>query len=189
LALFKSEIKVITYHKAHTDDELSQILQVQSENLKARVDKSKQLSDGFLTLKHDFSLLKRMNDACPHIIAKCNDRVIGFALSMLVDFRDDIPLLDGMFEIADRLFLNREYLVMGQVCVDENYRGKGVFRGLYTYMHRSYQNLYDPLVTIVAKQNIRSLNAHKSIGFHTVQSNDEVDWVLIAWEWNTSYRS
>ncbi|NER17110.1 GNAT family N-acetyltransferase [Spongiivirga citrea] len=180
---------MFTYHRAHTDDELHQILQVQSENLKDQVDENKRLSDGFVTLKHDFYLLKRMNDACPHIIAKDEDRVVGFALSMLGDFKDDIPLLDGMFKMADRLFPDRKYLVMGQVCVDENYRGKGVFRGLYTHMQSCYKNGYDPLVTIVAKQNIRSLNAHKAIGFQAVQSNNEVDWVFIVWKWNTNDRS
>ncbi|MFP2995531.1 GNAT family N-acetyltransferase [Spongiivirga sp. MCCC 1A20706] len=175
---------MISYCKAYTDNELHQILRLQSENLKDQIDQNKQLSDGFVTLKHEFSLLKRMNDACPHIIAKDEDRVVGFTLSMLVDFKEDIPLLDGMFKMADRLFPDRRYLVMGQVCVDEHYRGKGVFRDLYTHMRECYRNQYDPLITIVAKQNIRSLNAHKAVGFNVIESNDEVDWMFIVWEWN-----
>ncbi len=176
---------MITYHKASADDELNQILEVQSENLKDKVDESTQLTEGFVTLKHDFDLLKRMNAACPHIIAKEGDRVVGFTLSMLSDFKSDIPLLGGMFEMADGLYPENKYLVMGQVCVAEEYRGKGVFRGLYSHMKTCYNKEYDPLITIVAKKNIRSLNAHKAIGFQTIPSSADVDWVFIVWDWNS----
>jgi len=175
---------MVTYHKATTDIELQQILNLQALNLKEQVDHKKQLSDGFVTLQHDFDLLKRMNSACPHIIAKEDDEVVGFALSMLVDFRVDIPLLEGMFAMAEKVVSKKNYLVMGQICVAENYRGKGVFRGLYNYMKISYNSHFDPLITLVAKLNIRSLNAHKAIGFKEVHNDADVDWVFIVWEWN-----
>lgn len=74
-----------------------------------------------------------MNDACPHTLAMDGEQVVGYALTMLESFRNEIPILTPMFETADRLLPTKNYLAMGQICIDKPYRGQGLFKGLYRF--------------------------------------------------------
>lgn len=172
----------IIYKKARSNEELHQILALQSINLPTLISEEIKLSEGFLTVQHTFELLKAMNDACAHTIAKSNGKVIGYALSMVKDFKKDIDVLKPMFQHVDEHLDSKvNYIVMGQICVDKAYRKQGVFRGLYNAMKANLKDEYDIIVTEVDKKNIRSLNAHFAIGFmelFTYHSNNQ-DWILI----------
>jgi predicted GNAT superfamily acetyltransferase len=157
-----------------TDDELHQILKLQEQNLRDVLSNLEKQQEGFVTLKHSFSILKKMNDACAHCIAKHENEVIGYTLSMLQDFKNDIPLLAPMFEEVGKLFnennLHLNYIAMGQICVDKRFRGKGVFRGLYNYMANQLKGNFDAIITEVDTKNIRSSNAHKAVGFEVLKN-------------------
>lgn len=177
----------ITYARATTDDELHQILGLQEKNLKANVSSEEIAKEGYVTLQHDFDVLKRMNDACAHVIAKDGDKLVGFALSMVKEFRQDVVLLQPMFEKIDVLVPNANYIVMGQICIDKAYRGQGVFRALYNFMRSELNSAFDLLITEVSENNVRSLNAHIAVGFESItyENHPEMkgEWVLLAWKW------
>ena len=63
---------------------------------------------------------------------------------------------------------NARWFVMGQVCVAESHRGRGVFDGLYRTMAATYADRFDFTVTEVAARNTRSLRAHARVGFETL---------------------
>ena len=63
----------------------------------------------------------------------------------------------------------RRSFVMGQICIAEGYRGRGIFDGLYSAVADEYRDRYDFTVTELATRNIRSLRAHARAGFRTVQ--------------------
>lgn len=127
-----------------------------------------------------------MNTQCQHIIAKHDNSVIGYALAMLPSFRNEIPVLVPIFEVADALLVGKRYIVMGQVCVDKDYRKKGIFRGMYTFYKTELQHKFDCLFTEVASNNQRSLQAHLSVGFRVIktQTTDGISWELMEWEWS-----
>jgi len=87
----------ITYHRAKTTEELHAILKLQEQNLRHLISQKQREDEGFVTLQHDFNMLKKMNDQCGHCIAKYNGKVVAYALSMLQEFKKDIPLLAPMF--------------------------------------------------------------------------------------------
>ena len=89
--------KMITYTRCTKISELEQILILQKTNLPQSLSENEQQSEGFVTVHHDFDLLKRMNDACPHTIAKDGDKVVGYALSMHPKFGNEIEVLVPMF--------------------------------------------------------------------------------------------
>jgi len=126
-----------------------------------------------------------MNEACPHIVAKDKDKIAGYALVMLPSFRYEMPVLTPMFESADRLLKTKNYVAMGQVCIDKPYRKMGVFKGLYTYYRKELSTQFDCLFTEVATNNIRSLEAHKSIGFKILETQitEGTSWELVNWDW------
>ncbi len=177
----------IIYKRATSNEELHQILALQNINLPTLISEEIKQREGFLTVQHTFELLKTMNDACAHTIAKSNGKVIGYALSMVKEFKNDIDVLKPMFQhIDEHLNPKVNYIVMGQICVDKAHRKQGVFRGLYHTMKQNLKDEYDIIVTEVDKKNIRSLNAHNAIGFTelvTYHSNNQ-DWILICLDLN-----
>ena len=134
-------------------------------------------SQGFVTVKHDPAVLRRMNEATPAVIAKAAEQVVGYALVMLREFAPDVPILRPLFEMLNRLSWNGRplhdnprWFVMGQICVAAEYRGTGIFDGLYSTMADVYRSRFDFTVTEVAGRNTRSLRAHERAGFQTLHT-------------------
>ncbi len=175
----------IEYTRASSKDELQQILALQKQNMAKGLSEEEVLKEGFVTVGHTYDILARMNSACPHIIAKEGNLVIGYALAMLAEFKNEIPLLRPMFETATGLLGAKNYLAMGQVCVSKAYRRQGIFRGMYLFYKEALENEFDCLITEVATGNKRSLQAHKSVGFETIKTHltDGVSWELLNWNW------
>lgn len=176
----------IIYKRASTLDELEQIRTLQLNNSSQNITTEEKLQEGFVTVQHTVALLEQMNNACAHIIAKEEEKVLGFALVMLSIFRNEIPVLIPMFERIDSLLpSDKSYVIMGQICVDKNFRRQGIFRGLYFFYRTQLEHKFDYLITEVAEINQRSMNAHASIGFKTIESYEEegVIWNIMLWDW------
>ncbi len=155
---------------------------MQEKNLPPQLTEEVREKEGFLTVSHTLDLLDRMNQVCPHIVARADGRVVGYALCMHPDFSGEIPILMSMFEQI-RLSLSPEqtFIVMGQVCVDKEYRKQGIFRGLYRTMKEVLSDQFELIVTEVDGRNRRSLDAHLAIGFRLLKKyqSDGRDWYLI----------
>ncbi len=171
----------IIYTTASTTEELLQILSLQQMNLKSAVSSEEMKQEGFVTVEHDLKLLKRMNDLCPHIIAKDEEKVIGYALSMTEDFKDEISVLRPMFNELDANHI-QNFLTMGQICIAKTHRKLGVFKGLYGAMKKFSYPKYEYIITEVDATNTRSLNAHLAAGFEKLCTYHSLgqDWELIA---------
>ena len=177
---------MIKYVRATSDQQLHQILEIQSRALKQNVSKEEQISEGFITVPHTFEILKTMNDACAHCIAiDENGLVLGYALVMLQSHHDLMDVLVPMFESADRLIPSKKYVVMGQICIDKPHRKNGIFKGLYNYYQTELSDQYDCLFTEVATNNKRSLDAHLAVGFEILETQvtDGTSWELVCWNW------
>ena len=183
---------MIAYTISKTKDELLGILHLQKENLSHALTKDEIISQGFVTVNHSYDQLKNLNDIENHIIAKDNDKVIAYLLAMTQRSRFDIPVLIPMFERFEKiLFRNKlisdyHYIVVGQVCVDKSYRGKGILDNCYAEYKNQFGTKYDFAITEIASTNLRSLNAHKRIGFieiDTYHSNDKTEWCIVLWDW------
>ncbi|WP_299548227.1 GNAT family N-acetyltransferase [Seonamhaeicola sp.] len=182
---YVSELKTnITYQRASTDEELQQILKLQKANSIASISEEEKQKEGFVTVHHNFDILQAMNNACAHIIAKHNNNVVGYALSMTKDFRDKIDILKPMFQQIDSsLKTNLNYVVMGQICVDKSYRGQGVFRGLYHHMKQELNHQFETIITLIDVKNTRSIAAHRAVGFKLLknfaQGDKSLDLVIL----------
>jgi len=173
---------MISYKQAETDNELSQILALQQSNLPKSLTKEEMEKEGFLTVEHSFSLLKEMNEVCKHTIAVAKGEVIGYALSMHPLFGNEIAVLKPMFfEINKIASQNTGYIIMGQICISKTYRGKGVFKGLYTSMRSFLPDKFSKIITEVDAKNARSIKAHNAIGFKELKRywSGDKEWSLI----------
>jgi RimJ/RimL family protein N-acetyltransferase len=111
---------------------------------------------------------------------------------MTKDCRQDIPVLVPMFEVFDSIRYNNRkvsecnYLVVGQVCVDKQYRGQGILDKAYAAYRHHFSSKYDFAITEIAATNTRSRSAHQRIGFqevHSYTSPDGVEWIVVIWDW------
>jgi len=183
---------MITFSTANHEKDLHGILTLQKKNLEENITPGELMEQGFVTVKHDLPLLQAMNTKYQHAIAKNNEQVIGYALVMLKDFAPNIPVLMSLFDQIDTLsfrgiFLkNKDYFVMGQVCIAKSFRGKGVFAGIYQILKNQMQSDFNYVITSISTRNSRSLRAHTKVGFqtiHTFFSEINEEWDIVIWDW------
>jgi GNAT superfamily N-acetyltransferase len=176
--------------------ELEQILALQRANLAANVSADEANAQGFLTAVHDLETLRRMHELAPSIVARSDDGLAGYALTMRVEARADVPILEPMFQLFETLswrgrpLPETRFYVMGQVCVAKPFRGQGVFDALYRGHRDHYRDRFELLLTEVSQRNPRSLRAHERVGFEPLHRyRDSVDdWVILGWNWEPSAR-
>jgi GNAT superfamily N-acetyltransferase len=175
---------------AQTDDDLRQILALQAQNLKTNITEQARNQQGFVTVCHSWEQISLLHRLSPQIIAREQDRIVGYALAMTPASGTLIPDLQPMFALFAQIpwrgkFLSdSNYYVMGQVCVAESHRGQGVFDSLYQKHRDLYSPAFDLLVTEISTSNTRSQRAHERIGFRTIyEHQDHVDrWNVVVWE-------
>ncbi len=175
---------------ANTDLDLQGILALQRENLQQHLES---LDQGFVMVCHQLTDLQKMNAIAPHIICKSADSVVAYVLAMTQECKDDIPVLIPMFELFDRLTYKGRliseypYMVVGQICVSKDFRGLGIFDGLYAEYKKRYHGTYSFAITEVATRNLRSMRAHERVGFsviHQYLAPDGEEWAIVLWDWN-----
>ena len=180
----------IQFDIARTEEDLYQILQLQKLNLKNEISDETKKEQGFLTVNHKIEELILMQQSTPQIVARANDQIVAFALAMLPDLGKLISDLQPMFTLLEGLSWHSKklpdyrYYIMGQVCVDVNFRGQGVFDQLYQKHKEIYSAEYDLCITEISTSNTRSQRAHERVGFETIHTHlDHVDeWNVVVWE-------
>src|SRR5215470_12544272 len=179
---------MIIYTTAESENDLKGILSLQKINLPRGLTKDEIQTQGFVTVDHSYEQLAKLNDYEKHIIAKDDGKVIGYLLAMTSQSRFDIPVLLPMFELFDAIsYHNRKisdynYLVVGQVCIDKGYRGQGILDDCYAAYRKHYGTKYDFAITEIAASNVRSLKAHRRVGFkeiNTYVSPDKTEWCVV----------
>ena len=68
---------------------------------------------------------------------------------------------------------------------NKNYRGQGVFRQLYAAHKQLLSKQYDYCITEVSTRNLRSMQAHFSIGFELLHcfTDPQDEWNIVLWDW------
>ena len=175
-----------------TPSDIPAVLTLQQANLKPNLTEEQRKAQGFLTIQHSPALLEEMNADAPSIVAKVDHEIAGFCLAMTRKFEKSIPILIPMFELIDQLeYENKQlkdyqYIVVGQVCVGNGFRGQGIFDGLYAQYKDVYAGKYELAVTEIAALNTRSMAAHQRVGFkflHQYTAPDGQVWNIVTWNW------
>lgn len=175
-----------------TDKELAEIVALQKKNLPANLTVAEMQEQGFVTVVHSLDDLKKMNLFEQHLVIKDNDTVVGYLLAMTKKSEFDIPVLIPMFKVFDKvsyqnkLLADYNFIVVGQVCIDKEYRGKGLLNESYQAYKKTFSSKYDFAITEIATANQRSLNAHKTAGFrevHQFTDINQIEWSIVLWDW------
>ncbi|OOG75389.1 GNAT family N-acetyltransferase [Algoriphagus sp. A40] len=185
---------MILFKSAETPEELEGILSLQSRNLLQNISESEKEAQGFVTVHHSMDQLASMNTIARHLIAKDDEKVVGYILAMTKASKALIPVLVPMFEQFDKLNFGGKpvsdynYLVIGQICIDKNYRGQGVFDRMYAAYGEMFSGRFDFAITEIAVSNVRSIKAHQRVGFEIIQefSDNTQNWAIVALDWENS---
>jgi ribosomal protein S18 acetylase RimI-like enzyme len=168
-----------------------QIVQLSDQNIRDKVSQEEKQLQGFVSWSYSFYLLEKMNDQHPHVIVKDGKKVVGYALVALKNARHFHPDLETMIHHLDKVSLNGKklgdynYYVMGQICIDKSYRGKGIFQMLYQKHKELFAKKFDFVVTEISTSNARSLRAHEKVGFKTIYTYRDImdEWNVVLWDW------
>jgi len=182
----------MTYTTSDSDDDLLGILELQKKNLAVHLTPEEIRGQGFVTVIHSLADLQKMNAIERHVVAKDGDKVVAYLLAMTVASKNDIPVLVSMFGTFDQVtyrgrpLSSWHYIVVGQVCVDKDYRGREVLMETYKKYRDQFSQGYDFAVTEIATRNTRSIRAHEKIGFieaHRFTAPGGEEWSIVIWEW------
>ena len=174
-----------------TREEIEQINRLNKLNYRKNVSPEERDKEGFVSWEYPVELLQQLQDSAPHVIVKDDEKVVAYALVAMKEaalfHRDLQAMFDHLYPIGykGKLLATYNFYCMGQVCIDKDYRGKGVFGMLYQHHKKLYQDSFDMLITEISVSNIRSQRAHEKVGFKTIYSyTDEMDeWNVVAWDW------
>jgi len=176
---------------ATTDEDLEQILSLQSINLKQNLDESTRKDQGFVTMKFNMEMLRALRNLHPSIVLKNENQIIAYAIVVLIEGAPFYPAIQPLLKELEALSWNNlpvrnmNFYIMGQVCVDRDYRGSGAFDLLYQTHQEYLSNQFDCVITEISSSNTRSLRAHERIGFTRLASyRDQIDeWQIVGWDW------
>ncbi|MCC6412920.1 MAG: GNAT family N-acetyltransferase [Saprospiraceae bacterium] len=183
---------MITITPVRHEADLHGILSLQQANMRHVLSEEEKNEQGFLSLEHTFADLDHMNCIEKHIVALDGETVVGYVLAMTAASRNLFPLLVPMFDLFDTLHYRGRpisgysHMVIGQVCVSKNHRGRNIFDNLYATYREQFAGKYDLAVTEIAAANERSRRAHKRVGYEeiaTYTAPDGVEWVVVVWDW------
>lgn len=180
----------IVFEAAATEQHFAQILHLQQQNLVRALSAEQQAQQGFVFAEHTMPLLQRMAAHLPQVIAVSDGHVIGYNLAMPVAMKHELPSLAPMFTAFERSqykgrpLATYHFMVGGQVCVEQAFRGQGLLRRLYHETRNRLPAGYQLCVTEVAARNRRSLQAHQQMGFEVASTyHDSTElWKVVVWD-------
>ena len=151
--------------RSHVQEDLPAIVTLQESNL-WRADTPEGMP--YVSMKYTPKMLQVMVAGGTHIILEDHEGLCGYILSMSSSFELYYPPLAPMFDRVKALGLDN-YLFVGQVCIAQRHRGKGVLSLMYRAFLSSICDEYEFLITEVALDNPISIRAHRSMGFREVK--------------------
>jgi len=183
---------MVQFTRAKTFSDYEKIKALQNANLRNHLSLDELRDQGFLTASYSLEYLQKMNEACPSIIAMDGETLAGYALVAVQSIRKEHELLDDLFNHIDKAYYKNtpladtSYVVVGQICVGKNYRGRGLVQQLYSQFKEDLWQEYDYCITDVHQFNHRSMKAHLKTGFQIIGDLyfGSEPFNLILWDWN-----
>jgi len=137
------------------DADLVGILALQTAN--------QQSVGGHLSAGIPSTVLAKMIESMPVIVAVVDERVVGFLIISTVAMNAGIPIVEEMLKAYP---ISGETYVAGPICVSADMRGKGVAHELFKELSRVRPGLQ--CVNFIRRDNLPSIRAHLKIGWKEV---------------------
>ena len=171
--------------------EIEGIKTLQTANLRQNLSPEEIKAEGFVTAEYSLDFLERMNRETPAIIAVEDGKVVGYALVATRKLLGQHEMLGEHLSQIDDLeyrgakLTDSNYIIVGQLCVAKEQRGKGLAIQMYDLFRSEYSDRFDYCVTDVDAINTGSIRAHIRAGFQIVGeiSYEGSQWKIVVWDW------
>jgi predicted N-acetyltransferase YhbS len=160
-------MKSTTQYRKATPDDFDGILRLQNKNLLTNIN-DEDLSQGFLTIPISKKQLDRISSAHGIFVAIHGTEVIGYVMAQSLELAVGSPLIAHMISRVKEIVFEGfslsscKLLNYGPVCIEKQYRGKGILDRLFKLMLQTLQGQFDVGIGFVSEQNPRSYSAHKN---------------------------
>jgi len=154
----------VEYRRALPQD-YPAILRLNSANLIANLAEADR-QDGFLSALFTPEQTAAMAADLGTTVAIVDGGLAGFLCAFRNDFDHGSPVVAKMIESYHRARFEGKLLsayntyAYGPVCVDRNYRRRGLLRGLYEAQKRELAGQFEVGVALIARDNPHSMQAH-----------------------------
>ena len=141
------------------------ILAIQSANYVGNLS-HKERGEGFLSAEFTPEQVAEMARDIGIIVAAESESVLGYLCGFRCDFNHGSPVVAKMLDTFSSVQFEGKPLsgygtfVYGPVCIDRQYRRRGLLRGLYEALRREVAGHFEIGVAFVARNNTHSLQAH-----------------------------
>jgi hypothetical protein len=148
---------------------------------------------GFVTTPFSVDQLTFVINNGGLFLAKDNAKTIAYIFAESWDFFSQYPIFEHMISLFPKLsFLDFEInttnsFQYGPICIDKEYRGKGLINSLFEFMRIHIEKRYPLSVTFINKTNVPSLKAHTEKLKWTVIGDFEFNnnnYFILAYEMN-----
>jgi hypothetical protein len=148
---------------------------------------------GFVTTPFSVDQLTFVINNGGLFLAKDNAKTIAYIFAESWDFFSQYPIFEHMISLFPNLsFLDFEInttnsFQYGPICIDKEYRGKGLINSLFEFMRIHIEKRYPLAVTFINKTNAPSLKAHTEKLKWTVIGDFEFNnnnYFILAYEMN-----
>jgi predicted GNAT superfamily acetyltransferase len=131
---------------------------------------------GFISLLTDKDVLTRLIESKLVFLAKNKfSSCIGYIFAIPRDFANELVFLKPLVLATDNQLISesKNYFILGQICVAQDFQGNGVALKLYKRLERELAGRKcKTLITEVAVSNPRSLVFHRDkVGFSELVTN------------------
>lgn len=170
------------------EQDLPFIIRLQQENLGRNISDDEKQQQGFVSVETSPELLKEIAEQEGITVARDGGKVVAYLMPMSVEQGRKIPLLDPFIERFKTIQFDGKpldeykYCIIGQVCIDKDYRGKGMLEKLYQELETRLADKYDLGVSEIGANNPRSLHAHlEKVGLNVAEqySAEGRDWYIV----------
>jgi hypothetical protein len=152
------------FRRAKPED-YSAILRLQAANYIANLSDDEQ-REGFLSAVFTREQVTKMAEDLGITIALESGILAGYLCAFRNDFTHGSPVLAKMFESYDAVrfegkpLVSYKTYVYGPVCIDRDYRRRGLLRGLVEAQKQDLAGRFELGVGFVSRSNPHSLDAH-----------------------------
>lgn len=177
--------------------DIADVLALQEMYLVANLSDEEKAS-GFVTTRFTAAQLSEVIEKEELFVAKDNDKIIGYIFAGSWDFFKQWPIFNFMSSLfPDLTFLDFEInttnsFQYGPICIQKDYRGKGLITPLFEFMRIHMTHKYPLALTFINKINIPSMKAHTEklkwtiIGDFKFNNNE---YCILAYEMNKAVSS
>ncbi len=136
--------------------------------------------DGFVTtLFTDEQFLSLIENENGLVIALDGDKIISYAMSASWEYWSEWPLFKFMIqdlphtEYLGRILSIENSYQYGPVCIDKEYRGRGVLENVFEFSRKLMEKRYPIMITFINQINPRSFKAHtEKVGMELIKTFD-----------------